>query len=159
MFKVNRVVLAGNLTREIELKYTGSQKAYAKFSVAVNRSVKQSDGSYKDVADFIPVTVWGKNAENCERYLKKGDNVLVEGRISTRSYEANGEKKFVVEVVAETVQFPPRDTNSKQFRNSYVTEGASGYERNMKPNVKTNDWNPVLVEEFWSDDGAKFPFK
>lgn len=121
MFKVNHVIIAGNLTRDIELRYTSSQRPYARFSVAVNRSVKQPDGSYKDVADFIPVQIWGKTAENCGRYLKKGDNVLIEGRISTRSYEANGEKKFVVEVQGDSVQFPPRQNPvvNPQYGNSY----------------------------------------
>lgn len=158
MFKVNRVVLAGNLTREIELKYTGGQRAYTKFSVAVNRSVKQPDGSYKDVADFIPVAVWGKVAENCGRYLKKGDNVLIEGRISTRSYESNGEKKFVVEVLADTVQFPPRSNNVEPLRNGYVTEAPEGYRKNLKPNAKSNDWNPINSDEFSPSDGTKIPF-
>ena len=158
MFKINRVVLAGNLTREIELKYTNGQRAYTKFSVAVDRSVKQADGSFKNVADFVPVAVWGKTAENCQRYLHKGDNVLIEGRISTRSYVVQGEKKFVVEVLADTVQFPPRVTNSEPLRNGYVTEQREGYGTNQKRETKPNDWNPMNVEGFSPTEESSIPF-
>ena len=105
----------GNVARDPEIRYTASQKAVASFSVAVNRSWKDANGELREEVAFIPVVVWGKAAENCERYLRKGSGVLVDGRINTRNYESKtGEKRYVTEIVAETVQFvgPRRDDNN-----------------------------------------------
>lgn len=102
----NKVVIMGNLTRDPEIRYTSSNRALARFSVAVNRTWKGRDGAVQEQTDFIPVVVWGPQAENCEKYLAKGRPVLVEGRIQTRSYEAQtGEKRYVTEVQAENVVF------------------------------------------------------
>ena len=129
MITCNTAIIAGNLTRDIELRYTTTQKAFASFSVAVNRRWKDAKGELREEAYFIPVVVWGKTAENCAKYLKKGDNVLVEGYISTRTYEGKGEKRFVVEVQADSVQFLSRVNSSagSHYSNGYekvtVTEG------------------------------------
>ena len=102
----NRAIIMGNLARDPEIRYTASQRAVASFSVAVNRSWKDQNGEIREEVTFIPVVVWGKSAEFCERYLKKGSGVLVEGRISVRSYEAKtGEKRYVTEIVADNIQF------------------------------------------------------
>ena len=111
----NRAIIMGNVARDPEIRYTASQKAVASFSVAVNRSWKDANGELREEVAFIPVVVWGKAAENCERYLRKGSGVLVDGRINTRNYESKtGEKRYVTEIVAETVQFvgPRRDDNN-----------------------------------------------
>lgn len=142
MIRCNTAIIAGNLTRDIELRYTASQRAVASFNIAVNRSVKQSDGSYKDVADFVPVQAWGRTAENCEKYLKKGDNILVEGRIQTRNYEtSSGEKRYVTEVVAESVQFPSRKENQG---GGYGYQGYQQPAQNFgaQPQSRRNDWPP-----------------
>lgn len=103
----NRSIIMGNLARDPVVRYTQSKTAVASFTVASNRSVKDGD-SYKDVADYIPVVVWDKLAENAEKFLKKGSGVLVEGRIQTRSYEdQQGNKKYVTEVVANNMIFLP----------------------------------------------------
>lgn len=102
----NKAIIMGNVVRDPEIRYTANQHAVASFTVACNRSWRDQNGEIREEAAFIPVVVWGKMAETCERYLKKGGGVLVEGRINTRSYEAKtGEKRYVTEVVAETVQF------------------------------------------------------
>ena len=99
----NRAIIMGNVARDPEIRYTASQKAVASFSVAVNRSWKDANGELREEVAFIPVVVWGKAAENCERYLRKGSGVLVDGRINTRNYESKtGEKRYVTEIVAET---------------------------------------------------------
>lgn len=105
MQKLNHVVVMGNLATDVKTKDT-SGSACASFLLAVNRSARQADGSYKDESDFIPVTVWGKTAEACGTYLKKGANVLIEGRISGRSYNTQaGEKRLDVRITATSVQF------------------------------------------------------
>ena len=98
---MNQVVLIGRLTKDPELRFTGTGKAVASMTVAVNRGF----GKDKE-ADFIPVVVWEKQAENCANYLSKGSQVGVQGRMQTRSYETqNGDKRYITEVVANNVEF------------------------------------------------------
>lgn len=96
---MNNVVLIGNITRDIELKYTASQKAMVRFSVAVSRRRKE------DGADFVNCLAWDKTAENMERYLHKGSKIAVRGRIQTGSYEKDGARVNTFEVIAEDVEF------------------------------------------------------
>lgn len=99
---MNNVTLIGRTTREVELRYTTSQTAVARFSLAVERPVK--DGEKK--ADFPNIIVFGKQAENCEKYLAKGRKVAVQGRLQTGSYEKNdGSKVYTTDVIAERVEF------------------------------------------------------
>lgn len=99
---LNRALLVGRLTRDPELRRTGSGKAVTSFNLAVERNFKSDDQE----ADFINCVCWGKIAENTERYCSKGSLVSVDGRIQTRNYENNqGQKVYVTEVVAESVQF------------------------------------------------------
>lgn len=99
---LNRALLVGRLTRDPELRRTGSGKAVTSFNLAVERNFKSD---YQD-ADFINCVCWGKIAENTERYCSKGSLVSVDGRIQTRNYENNqGQKVYVTEVIADSVQF------------------------------------------------------
>ncbi|MEW6680661.1 MAG: single-stranded DNA-binding protein [bacterium] len=101
----SRAIIMGNLTRDPELKYIPSGTAVTSFTVAVNRKYTLQ-GEVKDETSFIPVVVWGKQAENCNQYLKKGSPVFVDGRLRQRSWEtSDGQKKSVVEIVGLTVQF------------------------------------------------------
>lgn len=103
---LNKVFLLGNLTRDPELKHTGTGTSVCNFSIATNRSYKGSDGDFKKETSFFNIVVWGKTGENCAKYLTKGKSVLVEGRLSNRSYEASdGTKKYITEIVADNVQF------------------------------------------------------
>lgn len=101
---MNLVVLQGRLTKDPIVRYTpDSQLAIASFSVAVDRGKKDGEDMG---ADFIPVKVFGKQAENCERYLAKGCRVAVQGKIQTGSYEdKNGQKVFTTDVIAQRVEF------------------------------------------------------
>ncbi|WP_102399249.1 single-stranded DNA-binding protein [Haloimpatiens massiliensis] len=101
---MNKVVLIGRLTKDPELKFIqGSGTAVATFTVAVDRRFK-SPGQPE--ADFIPIVVWGKQAESTANYMSKGRLIGISGRIQTRSYEAkDGTRRYVTEVVAEEVQF------------------------------------------------------
>jgi single-strand DNA-binding protein len=102
---MNKVVLIGRLTKDPELKFTpGSGNAVATFTVAVDRRLANKDGVRE--ADFIPIVVWGKQAESTANYMSKGKLIGISGRIQTRSYDAkDGTKRYVTEVVAEEVQF------------------------------------------------------
>jgi single-strand DNA-binding protein len=105
---LNKVMLFGNLTRDPELKAMPSGMNVCNFSVATNRSYKDRDGKRQEQTDFHNVVVFGKAAESVNTYLRKGSSVYVEGRMQTRSWEQNGEKKYRTEVIADTVQFGPR---------------------------------------------------
>lgn len=101
---MNRAMLIGRLTKDPELRYTQSGNAVASFTLAVDRPFKNQQGDRE--ADFIPVVVWRKAAENCANYLTKGSQAGVEGRIQVRSYEAqDGTKRWVTEIVADYVHF------------------------------------------------------
>jgi single-strand DNA-binding protein len=98
---VNKVLIAGRLTRGVELKELEGGTKVAKFSVATNNYVKDGE----DTPEYHSIVVWNKTAENCEKYLEKGQVVFVEGRIQTRSWEKDGETKYSTEIVAQNVQF------------------------------------------------------
>ena len=100
---MNNVILIGRLTRDPELRYTTSQMAVATFTLAIDRPVKA--GKEKE-ADFPRVTVFGKTAENCEKYLAKGRMVAVQGSIQTGSYEdKDGKRVYTTDVIANRVEF------------------------------------------------------
>ena len=104
MANLNRVLFIGRLTREPELRYTPDGTPVANFTIAVNRSFANQKGERE--ADFIPIVVWRKQAEQCAEYLSKGSEVVVDGRLQIRSYEdRDGIKRKKSEVVAWGVQF------------------------------------------------------
>lgn len=107
MGKLNSVQILGNLTREPEMKATRTGKAVARITVAVSRSYTAQNGEKKELTDFISVIAWGRLAEAVANQLHKGTRVFVEGRYSTRSYEAqDGSRRYVTEVVANLIALP-----------------------------------------------------
>jgi single-strand DNA-binding protein len=104
MVSVNRVILAGRLTRDPETRFTPAGTAVTGFSLAVNRRYKVNN-EVKEEVSFFDIVVFGKQGENCAEYLSKGRPVLVEGRLKQRSWESDGVKRSKVEVVADNVQF------------------------------------------------------
>ena len=105
----NKVFLIGNLTRDPELRYTPSGIPVVRFTVAVNRPSAKSEGNE---VDFINVVAWRRLAEICGEYLKKGKPVSIEGRLQIRSYEKNGEKRTIAEVIADGMQMLGRKDES-----------------------------------------------
>jgi single-strand DNA-binding protein len=109
MASLNKVFLIGNLTRPPELRYTPSGTAVADLRLAVNRGYTTQGGEKREETCFLTVVVWGKQAESCGEYLDKGSPIMVEGRLQTRDWETkDGQKRNVMEVVAERVQFMGR---------------------------------------------------
>lgn len=101
---MNKVNLVGRLTRDPEVKNTTTGKAVATFTLAVDRRFKNKDGQKE--ADFIPIVVWGKQAEFVGQYLSKGSQIGVSGRLQVRSYDGqDGQRRYVTEVVADEVYF------------------------------------------------------
>ncbi|MDO8548366.1 MAG: single-stranded DNA-binding protein [bacterium] len=110
---INKVMVYGNLTRDPELRSLPSGGNVASFGVATNRVFKKVDGSKQEATEFHNVVVFGRQAETCAQYLKKGSPAYVEGRLQTRSWDSPEKgKQYKTEIVAERVQFGPRSTGS-----------------------------------------------
>lgn len=104
MASFNRVILVGNLTRDVELKYLASGMAVADASIAVNDRRKQGE-EWVDETSFVDLTIWGKTAELTAEYTNKGSCILVEGRLKQETWETDGQKRSKIKVVVEKVQF------------------------------------------------------
>ena len=103
---LNKVIMIGNLTADPELQYTSGGTARTKFAIAINRQYKDKSGQLQEDVTFVPIVAWGSQAENCANYLSKGRSVAIEGRLRISSFETqDGQKKKMVEVVAQSVQF------------------------------------------------------
>jgi len=143
---MNRSILVGRLTKDPELRTIANGTPTTSFTVAVNRPFTNQSGERE--ADFINVVVWRKQAENVAKYCVKGSLVGVEGRIQTRSYDAqDGTKRYVTEVVADSVTF----LSSK----SENTRGGMSYQDAM-PNYEMGDENPIQSN---GSDVSDDPFK
>ena len=103
---MNKVILLGRLTAKPELRYTQSNTPYTRFSVAVNRSVRNADGQWENKADFINVVAWNRNAENIAKFFDKGNMISLEGRIQTGSYDdKDGNKRYTTDVALDNFEF------------------------------------------------------
>ena len=137
---MNVVILMGRMTRDPELKFTSGGKAFANFSLAVQKT--------KD--EFIDCTVWEKTAETIAEYFRKGNKILVQGRLSVSSYEQNGEKRRMTRVVVNSFEFVESAGNSGNN---------SGYQQQQSFNNSNN--KPVQNDDFDNDDmddDEEFPF-
>ena len=106
MAYLNKAIIMGNLTRDPEVKVLPSGMHVTNFSLATNRSYKDKEGNKQEDAEFHNIVVFGKQADSCGQYLKKGQEALVEGRIQTRSWEGeDGKKNYRTEIVGESVTF------------------------------------------------------
>ncbi len=111
---LNKVLLIGRLTRDPELRYTPAGQSVANCGLAVNRDYVSKEGERKEDTCFINIVVWGKRAEVCAEYLKKGSLIFVEGSLQYRSWETqNNEKRSVVEVRVDDFQFLDRPSGQR----------------------------------------------
>ena len=121
---MNSVALIGRLTRDPEVRYTGDQMAIATFSIAIDRPPRR-DGTRE--TDFPRITVFGRQAENCEKYLKKGRMVGVTGRIQTGSYtNKNGDKVYTTDIVADRVEFLEWGDRDNSQQSGFGGQGGYG---------------------------------
>ena len=104
MASFNRVILVGNITRDIDLRYTQSGTAVTESGLAVNDRRKSQSGEWVDETTFVDVTLWGRTAEVASEYLSKGSPVLVEGRLKLDQWEQEGQKRSKLRVVGERMQ-------------------------------------------------------
>ena len=129
---LNKAMVYGNLTRDPELKALPSGQNVCSFSLATNHVYKDKDGNTQENAEFHNVVVFGKTAENCGKYLSKGNTAFVEGRLQTRSWEKDGQKQYRTEIVADNVQFGPKS-------------GGEGARSTTAPDYPSEEINPEDV--------------
>ena len=140
------MVLIGRLTRDPELRKTTNGTSVCSFTLAVNRRQNQ-DGAQE--ADFIQCVAWNKLADNIQLYQRKGNQIGVEGRISTRSYDnQQGQRVYVTEVVAENVEFltPRNDSNEQNTQGVTNTYGAQNYVQNQSYGAQTKGYSQSNVQ-------------
>lgn len=132
MASFNKVILVGNVTRDIELRYIASGTAVAEIGLAVNDRVKRND-QWIEETTFVDVTLWGRTAEVANEYLAKGAPVLIEGRLKLDTWEKDGQKRSKLKVIGETMQMlgskggerrtgPPKDADQSWGEPSTSTE-------------------------------------
>lgn len=105
---LNKAIIVGNLTRDPELKILPSGMTTTSFSIATNRIWKDKQGVKQESADYHNIVVFGKQAESVATYLKKGSQVLIDGRMQTRSWDKDGVKMYRTEIIADHIQFGSR---------------------------------------------------
>ena len=132
---MNKVFLSGNLTRDVEVRYTQSGKAFARMGIAVRRPFSKD----KEAVDFFNLVAWEKNAEFCGRYLRKGSRVLVEGRLQTNSYEnKDGVKVNTVEIWVDNIEFADSKRANSGNDNSAPSDNSYQERRQPAPPKKNN---------------------
>jgi len=138
---INQVVLMGNLTRDPDLRQTPNGQNVCSFSLALNRSYKDQAGEWKEVTDFVDIVAWGPLGERVAQYLSKGRRCFVQGRLQSRSWEQDGQKRSKLEVLANDVTFlDSRGTSGESEEASSETPTET-----TKPTAKKK--NDVVVED------------
>lgn len=123
---LNKAFIVGNLTRDPELKALPSGVPVASFAVATNKVWKDRNGARQESADYHNVVVFGNQANASAKYLKKGSQVLVEGRMQTRSWDApDGQKRYRTEIVADQITFGAKRSNTEAQNDSQEVESPS----------------------------------
>lgn len=135
---INRVVLIGRLTKDVELRYTQSGVAVGTFSLAVNRQFTNASGERE--ADFINAVIWRKAAENFANFTHKGALVAIEGRLQTRNYEdGNGKRVYITEVVADNFSLLEKKSDGQQSAPKSQTPDPFANQGNKPIDIDPND--------------------
>lgn len=141
---LNKAMVFGNLTRDPEMKALPSGMQVCSFSLATNRVYNDRDGKRQEAADYHNIVVFGKQAENCAKYLTKGSSAYVEGRMQTRSWDKDGVKQYRTEVIADRVQFGPRSGGAGAPAAAGATATQPGDDRgaSVLPDYPEEEINP-----------------
>jgi len=125
---MNKVIVTGNLCRDIELRYIPDGTAVGSFSIAVNEKYKD-----KETTSFFNVTVWGKQAENCAKYIGKGSKVLIEGNLKQDTWEKDGQKHQMVKINAQRVEFigKPKEKTQGEPATDQTANQESGVDQDV----------------------------
>ncbi len=144
---LNQVTLMGNLTRDPELRQTPSGQNVCSFSLALNRSYRDANGEWQEATDYVDIVAWGPLGERVSQYLNKGRRCLVQGRLQSRSWEQDGQKRSKVEVLANDVTF--LDGRGDNAGASSSNESASEETATTDKPVKAgkNSTKDVVIED------------
>ena len=142
---MNKVMLIGRITHDLDLRYTPSGTAVLQFNIAINRP-KDENGEQK--ADFPTIVVWGKQAENLNKYQKKGSQIGIIGRVQTRNYDNNeGKKVYVTEVIAENVEFLESKKDDSNFKNLTETQPTNNTSEELTEDPYANFGNQITLDD------------
>jgi single-strand DNA-binding protein len=139
---LNKTFLFGNLTRDPEMRSLPNGNKVTSFSLATNRTYKDAAGAKQEQVEYHNIVVFGRQAETSAQYLKKGQGVLIEGRIQTRSWDdkVTNEKKYRTEIVADAVQFGPKSGGAAPFDSSAQTGQNATPAATAIPDLETIDY-------------------
>lgn len=150
----NQVILMGNLTRDPELRQIPSGQSVCSFSLALNRSYKGQDGDWKEATDYVDVVAWGPLGERVAQYVTKGRPVLVNGRLQSRSWEQDGQKRSKLEVVAQDVTFlgarggeGDGGYSSPTSNDSPTTNGKSSNKKDKEVTIEDVGDEPINLDD------------
>ncbi len=149
---LNQVTLMGNLTRDPELRQTPTGQNVTSFSLALNRSYKDASGEWQEATDYIDIVCWGPLAERVAQYMSKGRRCLVQGRLQSRSWEQDGQKRNKVEVLANDVTFldgrggGDGDSGGTDSGSAAADAPAAAGSEKPKPNKKPKK-DDVVIED------------
>jgi single-strand DNA-binding protein len=149
MASFNKVILMGNLTRDVELRYIPSGTAVTEIGLAVNDRRKDAKGQWVDETTFVDITLWGRTAEICNEYLSKGSGVLIEGRLKLDQWDdkQTGQKRSKLLVTGERMQMLPRGDNrggggGGSFQDSNSTPPAQSFQQQPQGNQGAQQFQP-----------------
>lgn len=142
---LNQVTLMGNLTRDPELRQTPTGQSVCSFSLALNRSYKDPSGEWKEVTDFVDIVAWATLAERVAQYLTKGRRALVQGRLQSRNWEQDGQKRSKVEVLASDVTFLDSRGAGEGTDGEAAAASSESTNQQTKPSKSTK--KDVVVED------------
>lgn len=137
---LNRVEILGRLGQEPELRSTPQGKSVCTLNIATNESYKDNSGEWKESTDWHRVVLWERLADVAAQYLKKGSQVFIEGKLKTRSYEQNGETKYITEVLGRNlILLDSRGGADSYSNNSYSQQNSPSEPEPPKPNIENTE--------------------
>lgn len=167
MASLNKVLIIGNLTRDVELRYTPNGAAVADISIAINRKYSTDSGEKREEVTYVDVTLWAKLAELAAQYLQKGKPVMIEGRLSAESWEdkTTGQKRSKMKVIGENMQFlgvksesedngEPRQQSRPQSRPIQKPQTGAGPRQNFPTKREFDKAN----DDWTAEDDSSIPF-
>lgn len=147
----NKVIIIGNLTRDVELKYLPSGSAVANIGLASSRRYKKQDGTQNDEVCFVDVNLFGRTAEVANQYLKKGSQVLIEGRLTLESWtDQSGQKRNKHTITAESMQMMGKAQGGDSYGggdSSYGGDSNSGYQASSAPQNPQNNIPSIDIDD------------
>lgn len=144
---LNQVTLMGNLTRDPELRETPNGNTVCGFSLALNRSYRDASGEWQEATDYVDITAWGPLGERVSQYLKKGSRCLVQGRLQSRSWEQEGQKRVKVEVLANDVTFLDGRSENSGNEVSNEEEPKTSKKKNKDDVVEEVSEEPINLDD------------